>query len=144
MCHRSAHNCHSHAKRWPILSLLFLFLFKKKLVFDIWPGPHLYLAQDQSLHVANFQEYYCLWSLKKIMWGIFLKFFFFIEEILMCISLKENLRIKYNPSMAGGEDSSSLIQILLCYINHLCRGMIWGRSPKCMESWSNEPNTMNL
>ena len=88
-------------------------------MFDISLGPHLYLARAQSLRVANFREYYCLWSLKKIMWGIFFFNFFFIEKILMCISLKENLRIQYNPSMAGGEDSSSLIQILLCYINHL-------------------------
>jgi len=25
-----------------------------------------------------------------------------------------------------------------------CRGTIWGPSPKCMESWSDESNTINL
>ena len=28
--------------------------------------------------------------------------------------------------------------------NNNCRVTICGPSPKCMESWSNEPNTMNL
>ena len=62
----------------------------------------------------------------------------------------ENLQAPFGVDLLGADLIPPCLIVALTDAQVLpidganCRVTIWGSSLKCMESWSNEPNTMNL